>query len=373
MTAPTRRDAAGSSTTYARQRRRAGRGLMIGFDGTTVTAELREVVREIQPSGFILFARNVVGPAQVRDLNADLAALLPRDRPPLLAVDQEGGRVQRIREPATRFPTLRLVGATDRAEQIAEALGTELRAMGFNLNFAPVADVDSNPDNPVIGDRSFGPDPARVSRQVAAFVRGLQRVGVLGCAKHFPGHGDTRVDSHLDLPYIERDVASLRAVELPPFAAAVRAGIASIMTAHVVFSALNSDWPATLAPRLLLDLIRRDLRFDGLIFTDDLEMKAVADRYPLPEQVRRTYKGSVDVRLACHRPELQLALFEEAIRLQAFDPAYTALAARSERRLDGVVARLRALPPPPSLSVVGSDAHRDLVAQVEAESSRSVG
>lgn len=356
--------ATGSTTTAAERRRRAGRRLIIGFDGTTVTPELRELVREIRPGGFILFARNVIEPRQVRDLNLALRDLLPASDPLLLSVDQEGGRVQRVRTPATVWPTLRDVGAAGLPYEVARALGLELRAMGFNLNYAPVADVDSNPANPVIGDRSLGRDPLQVGRGAAAFTRGLQEVGVLACAKHFPGHGDTSTDSHLELPQIDRPEESLRRTELPPFAHTIAAGVASIMTAHVVFSAWDPDWPATLSPRIITELLRQGMSYGGLVITDDLEMKAVAGRYAVRDQVRRTLRGTVDLSLACHRAELQLELFAEAIRAQEQDPELAELAARSEERFLRVTRRHLSQAPPPDLSIIGSEPHLELAAQV---------
>ena len=192
----------GDATTLAEQKRRAGRRLIIGFEGKAVTAGLRELVREVRPAGFCLFGRNVDNPAQVADLNRELSELMPGA---LLSVDQEGGRVQRVRGPATVWPPMRQVGAAgDLTSAVARALSRELRAMGFNFNFAPVADVDSNPDNPVIGDRAVSADPASEAAHVQAFVRASHAEGVLTSAKHFPGHGDTDMDSHLDLPRIGR-------------------------------------------------------------------------------------------------------------------------------------------------------------------------
>lgn len=360
--------AMGDQTTLSDRKRRAGNRLVIGFDGLELTGELKALVRQIRPAGFILFARNVADPSQVRDLNRQLADLYPRHQPPLLTVDQEGGRVQRVRAPATEWPAMRALGADpERTERVATALGLELRAMGFNLDFSPVADVDSNPDNPVIGDRSFGRDPELVGRQVARFTRALQATGVMACAKHFPGHGDTDLDSHHDLPVVDRPVEALRATELPPFRYAVQAGVASVMTAHVVFPAWDREWPATLTPRIQQQLLRQELGFDGLLFTDDLEMKAVADRYPLDEQVRRTFEATVDLMLACHTAALQLDLFEEMVRQQESDAHLDRLASESEGRLQRVRARhLRPDVEGPDMSVVGCAEHRDLAAEVRA-------
>ena len=244
--------AIGEMTSLALRTRRAGQRLLVGFDGTSPAPEFVRFVREAAPAGFILFARNVEEPAQVRELNRELAALLPASLPPLLSVDQEGGRVQRVK--ATRWPTLRALGNIDHlptTARFARALADEVRALGFNLNFAPCADVDSNPKNPVIGDRSFGPDPGQVVRHVAAFVEAAQARGLVCCAKHFPGHGDTSVDSHLDLPTVERDRPEIERTELPPFAAAVQAGVGMVMTSHVVFPAYDESVPATMSEPIL--------------------------------------------------------------------------------------------------------------------------
>lgn len=362
--------ATGDATSLADRKRRAGQRLVIGFHGTEVTSELRSLVRELMPAGFILFSRNVVEPAQVLDLNRSLTELLPSDRPPLLTIDQEGGRVQRVRAPATEWPPMRRVGKTGRhTADVAEALGLELRAMGFNLDFAPVADVDSNPDNPVIGDRSFGRDPTHVADQVATFTMALQATGIMACAKHFPGHGDTNLDSHLDLPTVDRPEAELRQTELGPFAAAAAAKVASIMTAHVVFPAWDPDWPATLSPPIQRDILRGEIGYDGLLFTDDLEMKAVSDRYDVATKVRRTFLATVDLALACHEAALQLELFEEMVKQQEQSRQIDGLARHSERRL--ATARrdfLEGQPPAPGLEIVGSGAHLELARQVDLDS-----
>jgi beta-N-acetylhexosaminidase len=181
---------------------------------------------------------------------------------------------------------------------VARALAVELRECGIALDFAPVVDVDSNPANPVIGDRSFGRDPQRVAAHARAFVDAMQASRVACCAKHFPGHGDTTLDSHLALPTIAHDLTRLLAVELPPFAAAVEAGVASIMSAHVVFEAIDPRRPATFSPEVIA-LLRERLRFDGVLFSDDLEMKAVADRWQPREMVDLALGAGVDVLLAC--------------------------------------------------------------------------
>ncbi|WP_328348561.1 glycoside hydrolase family 3 protein [Micromonospora sp. NBC_00421] len=228
----------------------------------------------------VLFARNVVDPEQVAALTATLRA----ERPDVLvAIDEEAGDVTRIESGrgSSRPGNLALGAVDDPAltEEVARDLGRELAALGVTLNYAPDADVNINPANPVIGVRSFGADPHLVARHTAAWVRGLQSAGVAACAKHFPGHGDTRVDSHHDLPRIEASRARLDAGELVPFRAAVAAGVQAVMTGHLLVPALDPDLPATLSRRILGDLLRDELGFSGVVVTDAVEMRAVADRY----------------------------------------------------------------------------------------------
>ncbi len=360
----------GQATTLADRKARAGQRLVIGFEHPHVDDDLRKLVREIAPAGFVLFARNVQEPAQVRELNRELASLVDPSRPALLCVDQEGGRVQRVRDPATVWPAMRAVGrARDLTEEVAAAMARELRALGFNLDFAPVADVDSNPANPVIGDRSFGEKPEEVARHVAAFVRGLQREGVIACAKHFPGHGDTALDSHLALPLVEREEPDLRRTELPPFAAAVAEGVGTVMSSHVVYPTWDEELPATLSPRILPQLLRDELGFEGVVFSDDLEMKAVAGRWPVAEQVRKATDASVDVLLCCRSPQLQIEAFEELVHAQEEEKRWHDATMDSAARVHRLRERfLLRRTPDPDLSVLASLEHRIL-----AETARSRG
>lgn len=288
-----------------------GQLLFVGFQGTRVPDSLAALVAAGRVGGVVLFTRNVESPAQVKSLVGALHAAAPSDAPLLVAMDQEGGRVQRIRTPWTVWPPMRAVGDADDPEatrRLAGALARELLDLGIGLDFAPVVDVATEPSNPVIGDRSFGATPERVSRHGAAFVEGLQAEGVAACAKHFPGHGDTTRDSHHELPTLAHDLERLRRVELPPFRAAIGAGVASVMTAHIVFPALDATCPATLSPAVL-SILRRELGFDGVVFSDDLEMRAVADGYGMGERVRGCLAAGVDALLVCS----EHALWEEAL------------------------------------------------------------
>jgi beta-N-acetylhexosaminidase len=361
-------DALGEATSLADRKRRAGQRLLIGFEGHAVSDDLRRLVREIRPAGFVVFARNVAEPAQVRELNRELRSLSEPSSPALRCVDQEGGRVQRIAEPATVWPAMRVVGRErESVGAVARAMAKELRAMEFDLDFAPVADVDSNPKNPVIGDRSFGDRASDVAAHVRTFVAALQAEGIAACAKHFPGHGDTAQDSHAELPTVEREEPDLRRMELPPFAAAVEAEVASVMTAHVVYPAWDDENPATLSPRVVPSLLRRELRYDGVVFSDDLEMKAIAGRVAVETQVERATRATVDVLLACRDPALQHALFLALVHAQEEDERIESLSIDAVRRVDALRERfLLGRAPAPPLSVVGSMEHRvlaDLVRQ----------
>ncbi|WP_422739490.1 glycoside hydrolase family 3 protein [Micromonospora sp. WMMD729] len=243
----------------------------------------------------VLFARNVVDTAQVAELTATLRA----ERPDVIvAIDEEAGDVTRIESGrGSSRPGNYALGAVDDpalTEAVALDLGVELAAAGVTLDYAPDADVNSNPANPVIGVRSFGADPALVARHTAAWIRGLQRGGVAACAKHFPGHGDTRVDSHHDLPRITADRARLDACELAPFRAAVAAGAQAVMTGHLLVPALDAELPATLSQRILGGLLRDELGFSGVIVTDAVEMRAVADRYGFAGAAVRALAAGAD-------------------------------------------------------------------------------
>jgi beta-N-acetylhexosaminidase len=337
----------------------AGRALWAGFDGATVNEHVRELLK-LGAGGFILFSRNIESPEQTAELIAEIRALAP-DRRLLFSVDQEGGRVARLREPCTVWPTMRTLGnAGDEqlARSFGAAVGAELRAIGFDLDFAPVVDVDTNPANPVIGDRSFGRTPDLVSRLGAAVIDGLQRAGVWACAKHFPGHGDTDLDSHLALPTVSHDRRHWDEIELPPFRAAVRASVASIMTAHIIVQTIDPDRPAAMSPRVLA-ILRQELGFEGVIVSDDLEMKAISANFSLSEAAVKAASAGVDALLCCH----DLARQEEIVR--ALYDAHSS-GALPPLRLHEMRARVEQTAnrfPPAGrgdLSILGREEHRQL-------------
>jgi beta-N-acetylhexosaminidase len=293
-----------------------------GFDGPSLPRDYAEALRAGRRGGAILFRRNLGGgPSQIAALAREVHAALPS---PLLAVDQEGGRVVRLDAPFLRVPPMALVagrGDEALAERIARRVGVELAALGITVDFAPVLDVDTHATNPVIGDRAFGSDPEVCARFGAAWIRGLQSTGILATAKHFPGHGDSATDSHVDLPIVNQPLERLESVELAPFRAAIAAGVAAMMTAHVVYPAIDSEHPATLSYVICTEL-RGRLGFQGVLVSDDLEMRAIADRQSSGDAAVLAVAAGCDALLVCQSFEEQErvvdALIQEAERSERF-------------------------------------------------------
>lgn len=349
----------------------AHRTLIVGFEGHEAPATAIELVRA-GVGGVILFARNVSSPEQVAELNRSLKAAAG-GRPLLCSVDQEGGRVARLRAPWTEWPPMRELGRTEDetlAEEVGRTLGVELKSCGLDLDYAPVLDVDSNPANPIIGDRSFGRDPGLVGKLGAAMVRGLQAMNVAACGKHFPGHGDTWQDSHLTLPRLPHGLDRLRALELVPFRQAIAAGVATIMTAHVVFEALDPDLPATMSKKAIDGLLRRELGFQGVVVSDDLEMKAVHERFPLAEVVEQSLNAGVDAFLACRDVGLQQEVVEHIVRAveegRVERGRLEEAAGRVSRLAATYACPARAIDPQAAARLAGSPNHRATAARVRA-------
>ena len=301
--------------------RKVGQRFMVGFDGLEASADVKRLIRDYGVGQVIYFARNVAGPEQVAELSKELQTFAREsghDLPLVIGVDQEGGRVARMGPPWTVWPPLRAlgrVGSEDMAFRMGEALASECLAAGINCDFVPDLDVDTNAANPIIGNRSFGDDPDLVGRLGAAMIRGLQGKRVIGSAKHFPGHGDTSKDSHLELPVVDLPRPRLEEVEIKPFWKAVEAGVATVMMAHVLYPDLDADLPASLSPRVVEQILRRELRYDGVVMTDDLEMKAVAARWSPGESSVLAMKAGCDVVPICGiNPNTQVEAIEGVIR-----------------------------------------------------------
>jgi beta-N-acetylhexosaminidase len=358
--------------------RDAGQVMWIGFAGPELDADLARRIGAGECGAAILFKRNLrfLGPGgngpngdqcdldALVELNAALHAAAPTGSPLLVAIDQEGGSVQRVRAPATVWPPMLChdgFAAPDDealAESVGRALGDELAALGVDIDFAPVLDIHSNDANPVIGERAFGRDAATVTRRALAFARGLAAAGLLSCGKHFPGHGDTSTDSHLELPRIDHDLAALEQRELAPFRAAAAAGLPMIMTAHVVFSALDDTVPATLSRAVITDLLRDRYAYRGLIVSDDLDMKAIADHFGIADAAVRAIDAGCDVLLACRDLSHQLQARESLIRRAESSTDFRAKLAAAAAR----IRSLKATHPSPATprSVIGSWTHRRL-------------
>jgi beta-N-acetylhexosaminidase len=277
-----------------------GQLLIAGFNGQEIPAELRSLAREFSLGGVIFFARNVAEPEQVAELAFDASRLVP-DLPVWVSVDQEGGRVARLKAPFTEWPpmaTLGRSGDVTLAIRFARALAEELRAVGVTLDYTPVLDILTNPKNPVIGDRALAENAEDVARLGSAIITTLQAEGLAACGKHFPGHGDTSTDSHFELPLVEHPPERLRQVEFVPFKAAVAAGVATMMTAHVFVPALDEKRPASLSKRIVA-LLRDELSYEGVILSDDLEMKAIANEYPVPIASVLALEAGCDGVLVC--------------------------------------------------------------------------
>lgn len=335
-----------------------GQLLVVGFDGTAMPPKLADALGRGERGGVILFKRNLaqrdgfVDLAQVVELNGAIVDACPPALPPLISIDQEGGRVKRLGPPLLQVPPMRAVAAAlddDAIEAIALAVACELAALGISMSFAPVLDVDTNPRNPVIGDRAFASDAPRVISAGLAYARGLARGSVLSCAKHFPGHGDTELDSHLALPRLRHDRARLDAIELAPFHAAAAAGVPSVMTAHVVFDALDSGVPATLSRRVVHQLLREELGFRGVCFSDDLFMKGIspsggADPQEVAQLGVRAIEAGCDALLVCHEGPAADATLAALVARARDDAPFRA---RCEEACGRFLAMRRAVPARP--------------------------
>ena len=348
-------------------RRHLGQLVMAGFAGPTIPHELRAVAREYDLGGLILFGRNVEAPEQVAELAYDAQAM-SHELPLWVSIDQEGGRVARLKEPFTVWPPIRTLGRSGEvllAERFSRALARELRAVGVSLNYAPVLDVDTNTDNPVIGDRALSDQAEDVARLGAAIIDGLQGEGVAACGKHFPGHGDTSTDSHRELPVVEHAPERLQEVELVPFRAAVASQVAMIMTAHVLYPTLDEERPATLSRHVVTEMLRQELGFPGLIATDDLSMQAITADWSVERASVAAIAAGCDVLLLC-APDVdqQVRAVESLIRAVESEILPVARIEEALQRQHRVKARFltgtrdrRPLPSGELRAVLGCDEH----------------
>jgi beta-N-acetylhexosaminidase len=359
-------------------RRDIGQYLIGSLPGMSIPVELRSLAREFDLGGVILFSRNIESPEQVAELAAESEAL-GRELPGWVSVDQEGGRVARLKEPFTRWPPMATLGrAGEQSEKLAErfatALANELLAVGITLDYAPVLDIHTNPKNPVIGDRALAERAEDVAKLGRVIIRTLQGAGVAACGKHFPGHGDTSTDSHVELPLVEHPPDRLRAIEFEPFRAAVAERVAFIMTAHVLVPSFDEHRPASLSPDIVQALLRDELKYEGVIVSDDLEMKAISGRHDVPDAAVDAIRAGCDAVLVCSGDiDLQGRTLEALVRAvesgqipaKRHDDAFSRLRRAKQRFLlgnrPGPAARIRTL-----RGVLGREEHQLVAAEMAA-------
>jgi len=313
----------------------AGQRLMIGFDGLELNDELKYGIEEIMVGGIILFARNIASPDQVTDLcHAAQEFAAQRGQPPLLiGIDQEGGVVARLKPPFTQFPGNPSMTSIGDAEQFALTTARELTRIGVNINMAPVLDVADPDGDSVMAKRVFGSDPDWVARMGDAVIRLLQSNGILAVGKHFPGIGCTVLDSHEDLPDLDIDLESLLASDIIPFKTAIDTGVAAIMLSHIRYLGLDAQWPASLSVAIARDLLRRQLAYDGLVLSDDIDMGALAKHYDTATIISQCMAAEVDMILICHSGPKIKAAYDQIHRLLADSEVLVQSGRRSVERI----------------------------------------
>jgi beta-N-acetylhexosaminidase len=340
---------------------------LLGFEGATLSDDLRRLL-EMGLAGVVIYPRNYEDPAGLRAITDSIRQAA--GRPVLIGIDQEGGTRFALQPPFTAWPSpaeLGRIGDPTLVENVARAIALELRAVGCNLDFAPMLDLAMNPASPVTLDRSFGQNAQDVATLGSAFARGLAAGGVLACAKHFPGHGDTDVDPHFDLPRFAGTLDRLAQQELVPFAAAIEAGVPLVMTAHILLPEVDANRPASISQRVLGGLLRRQLHFDGVVLADDLGMGAIAKRYGSGESVVKALEAGTDIVMLCHDWSAVPHAIEavaESVEGGRFDPApWKASRARIAHLREQVAALPQPLPP---IEMIGCAEHRALSEQLRA-------
>lgn len=301
-------------------REKIGQLIIVGFDGTRINEEALDYIGNLKVGGFILFARNIVDEGQTLNLlNKLKEANSNNDIPLFLSIDEEGGRVSRLPESFVKIPEMIKVGNVDNEDlsyEIGSILGERVKSLGFNMNFAPILDINSNPGNPVIGNRAFGSTVESVTKNGLGVMNGIRDLDVIPAVKHFPGHGDTNVDSHINLPIIRKAIDELRSFELIPFIKAIEEDVEMIMVAHILYPEIDEDYPSTMSPKIIEGLLRRELGYEGIIVSDDMTMGAIVKNYTLEEGVLSFIKSGGDIALVCHgreNPEKVIDKIEVAV------------------------------------------------------------
>jgi beta-N-acetylhexosaminidase len=287
-----------------------GQMIIAGIDGYEINENEIKLIQDYHIGGFILFGRNIENPEQLLELNNSLKSTNSGYKIPLfLSIDEEGGRISRIPKEIKNLPASRSIGKVNNQEfsyEVGVLVAEKVKAFGFNMNFAPVLDINSNPKNPVIGDRAFGSEAKVVSDLGYQTMGGISFGGVIPVIKHFPGHGDTSVDSHVGLPSVDNDLERLKSFELIPFQTAINNGAECVMVAHILLPKIDAENPASLSPTIINDILRRQLNFDGVVITDDMTMGAVTENYDLATAVVQAVRAGNDIILVAHKYENSL-------------------------------------------------------------------
>lgn len=290
-----------------------GQMFMIGIEGTAMNDELESHLAKILPGGIILFDRNADNPEQLLELINSLKKVNSDRIPLFISVDEEGGRVSRMPPQLHEMPSAEAIGQTDdpsAAYQFGKVQAEKIKAFGFNMNMAPVLDIRSNPQNTVIGDRAFGNTPEKVSKYGMRMMNGIRDSGVIAVVKHFPGHGDTQVDSHYDLPVVDHDFDRLESFELAPFKKAIEDNADAVMVAHILMSRIDAGYPASLSETVINGLLREKMGFEGVVITDDMTMAAITKHYRIEEAAVRSIIAGTDVIMVCHGYDRQAKAVE---------------------------------------------------------------
>jgi beta-N-acetylhexosaminidase len=327
-----------------------GQMVIIGLDGYSVNENTIDMIQNKKVGGFILFKKNVGDTGQLLNLINSLKENNSNNKIPLfISIDEEGGKVSRVPDEFKNIPTNREIGKINNKNfsyEIGNILAMQLNAFGINMDFAPVLDVNTNPNNPIIGNRSFGSDPNIVSDLGIATMKGIKDKGVIPVVKHFPGHGDTSVDSHLGLPSIENNLDRLNKVELVPFKNAIKDGADVVMVAHILMAKLDPDYPASMSKKVISDILRDDLNFDGVVITDDMTMGAIMKNYNIEDAVIKSVNAGSDIVLVCHNNDnqvnvinyLQKAVKDGEISEERIDKSvYRILKLKDKYNLDGEI------------------------------------
>jgi beta-N-acetylhexosaminidase len=297
-----------------------GQMVVVGLEGYNVDEKARKMIEDYKIGGFVLFGRNIKDSGQLLELTNSLKEVNRKNKIPLfISVDEEGGRVTRMPEELKKLPAAGVIGKTGDESysfEVGRTIAGEIKALGFNMNFAPVLDINSNPKNPVIGDRAFGSEPEVVTRLGVQAMKGIQSEDIIPVVKHFPGHGDTSTDSHVGLPRVDNGLDRLKSFELLPFKKAIENGADAVMVAHILLPEIDPDYPSSLSEIVINDILREDCGFDGVVFTDDITMGAITENYDIGDAAVKSVSAGADIVLVCHgydREEAVINVLKSAV------------------------------------------------------------